>query len=128
MSNVPGSPPEDALLDHRHSTCIVPFYSSRTLEQEHVLIKDLRNSLAVYLNAERTLATIGTRGVRPFDGANGLIVHVHVHRAANDLIEVYSHGLVEPAFYNLEHTPAATDELLELLMNTLQEAGIALQK
>jgi hypothetical protein len=57
---------------------IGPFYSERTLDEIHSLIKDVRDGLAVYLSKEHTFATIGTRGIRPFDGSSGLIIHMSV--------------------------------------------------
>ena len=128
MSNTSSFPPAGKHAFTEPKTCTLPFFSIRTLAREHILLKDLGNGIAIYAHNEGTFATIGTRGLRSLDGAAGLIIHIKVHRAEHGAIEVYSGGLVQKTFYNLEHTTASGEELLQLLMKTLEETGVVLQR
>lgn len=102
----------------------IPFYSKRTLEEVHMLVKELDDGMAVYAMKERTLGTIGTRGIRLPDGSPGLIIHVSVEISADGSAQVYPAGLVEKPFYSLDLAPVGADELLPLLLGTLEEAGL----
>lgn len=102
---------------------IVPFYSDRTLREVHELVEDLSDGMAVYIDKEGSLATIGTRGARPGDGAAGLIIHLHATVNDDGSIHMYKGGLVEPCYHNLHLTPVAPAMLFDLLVTTLREAG-----
>jgi hypothetical protein len=102
----------------------IPFYSQRTLEDIHVLVKELDNGLAVYMRQDYPLGTIGTRGIRLPDGSPGLIIHVSVEIAADGSAQVYPADLVEKPFYSLDLAPVGADELLALLLDALAEAGL----
>lgn len=102
----------------------IPFYSKRTLEDVHMLVKELDDGMAVYVMKDRALGTIGTRGIRLPDGSPGLIIHVSVKIAADGSPKVYPSDLVEKPFYSLDLAPVGADELLALLLGTLEEAGL----
>lgn len=100
---------------------IVPFYSATTLEDLHVLVKDLHDGLAVYISKDHGVATIGTRGIRPLDGISGLIIHLSFRLGDEDFGKRPRVVLDRP-FHNEEHTPATADQLVELLLGSLEKA------
>jgi hypothetical protein len=102
----------------------IPFYSKRTLEDVHMLVKELDDGMAVYVMKDRTLGTIGTRGIRLPDASPGLIIHVSVEIAVDGSAQVYPADLVEKPFYSLDLAPVGADELLALLLGALGEAGL----
>jgi hypothetical protein len=102
----------------------IPFYSKRTLEDVQMLVKELDDGMAVYVMKDRTLGTIGTRGIRLPDGSPGLIIHVSVEIAADGSAQVYPADLVEKPFYSLDLAPIGADGLLALLLGALGEAGL----
>lgn len=112
-------PPADN--GHAH---MLPFYSARTLDADHTLVTDLDRGLAVYFHRDHAFATIGTRGIRSFDGSPGLIIHLSVH------IEDEHAAASAPAFiprqlvHNTEHTPATEAEIKAVLIGTLVTAGL----
>lgn len=98
---------------------IVPFYSERTLATRQVLVKDLRDGLAVYVSEDRGFATIGTRGIRPLDRTPGLIIHLSVH-----LDDTPQTVVLDMPFHNLAYTPASAGQLMDLLIGTLEQAAL----
>lgn len=100
-----------------------PFYSERTLDEVHSLIKDERDGVAVYISKDHAFATIGTRGIRPFDGASGLIIHMSVSLSDADPADDARRICFEQPFFNLAYTSATVDELKVLLVDALAEAG-----
>jgi hypothetical protein len=102
---------------------ILPFYSENTLGQLHRHVRDLDRGLAVYIRDDRSFATIGTRGIRPRDGTPGLIVHVSVRLEDEDPDRAIPKIILRHPVHNLEHTPAAPDELRRLLIGTLAGSG-----
>lgn len=102
----------------------IPFYSKRTLEDMHVLVKELDKGLAVYVRQDHSLGTIGTRGIRLPDGSPGLVIHVSAEITADGAARVYPADLVEKPFYSLDLAPVRADELLALLFGALAEAGL----
>ena len=102
---------------------IVPFYSERTLERIQSLVKDFPNGLAVFVDKEKTFATIGTRGIRPLDGSPGLIIHASVCLDRNHARGRADAFVPAQPFSNLEYAPIPAGGLLELLIATLAEAG-----
>lgn len=102
----------------------IPFYSERTLEEVHQLVKELANGLAVYAMKDRTLATIGSRGIRLPDGSPGLIIHASVKIAAAGVAQIHPSDLVETPFYSLDLSPVGADQLIALLIGALQENGL----
>jgi hypothetical protein len=114
--------PEPIVADT--SQRFIRFYSKRTLEDVHVLVKELDDGLAVYVNKDGTLGTIGRRGVRMPDGSPGLVIHVAVQIAADGSAQIVPANLIEKSFYSLDLAPVGADELLALLLGTLTEAGL----
>ena len=102
----------------------IPFYSKRTLDDVHMLVKELDDGMAVYVMKDRMLGTIGTRGIRLPDGSPGLIIHVSVKIAADGSAQAYPANLVEKPFYSLDLAAVGADELLALLLGALEEAGL----
>lgn len=100
---------------------IVPFYSGRTLERLHDLVKELDGGLAVYLSKDHGFATIGTRGIRPVDRAAGLIIHLSIRLRDED---TESSVILDPPIHNAKHTAATPDQLLALLLKSLEEAAL----
>lgn len=106
----------------------IPFYSKRTLDEIQMLVKELDDGMAVYVMKDRTLGTIGTRGIRLDDGSPGLIIHLSVEIAADGSAQVYPASLAEKRFYSLDLAPVEADELLVLLLGALREAGLGFIK
>lgn len=106
---------------HAH---MLPFYSARTLAELHTLVTNLDPGLAVYIRQDHASATIGTRGIRPFDGSPGLIIHLSVH-LDNDGAAASAPSF-DPLqlFHNTEHTPATQAEIKALLIGALATAGL----
>jgi hypothetical protein len=102
---------------------IVPFYSERTLACLHTLVKHLDGDLAVYVCEDRGFATIGTHGIRPFDGTPGLIIHLSVY-LGNDKASEASQGIVpQQLLHNPRHTSASEHDIKTLLIGTLEASG-----
>lgn len=102
---------------------ILPFYSNRTLEEIHDLITDMSDGLAVYISKDRIFATIGTRGIRPMDGAPGLIIHLSVNLRDENTTAKSQRIILKQPVHNLACTKATAVELVDLLMRTLEESG-----
>jgi hypothetical protein len=103
---------------------MVSFYSERTLRDVHEPVGHLPGGLAVYVNHDHTFATIGTRGIRPLDGAPGLIIHVSVDITEDDPAKRSPRFIPSQSFHNSEHRAASVDELKALLFRALIDAGL----
>jgi hypothetical protein len=101
-----------------------PFYSERTLQARHSLVKEFDDGLAVYVDKERGFATIGTRGIRSPDGTPGLIIHVSLDLKSGPA------GAVRPKFVPLDPinnrtlAPIPPEQLIGVLVATLAQAGL----
>ena len=104
---------------------IVPFYSERTLASLHRLVAQCDSDIAVYSCDEQGFATIGTRGVRPFDGTPGLIVHLSVYLRGDDPRPASSKVMPSQLLHNMAHTSMAEHQVKALLIETLEKAGLA---
>jgi hypothetical protein len=120
--------PSVGALLHPRSThgpaSMVCFYSERTLNEVHEPIADLPGGLAVYVNRDHTFATIGTRGVRPADGAPGMIIHVAVDISDDDAAKRAPRFIPIQSLHNGDYTAAGEDELKALLFRALIDAGL----
>lgn len=99
------------------------FYSERTLNEVHELVRDLPDGLAVYVSRDHRFATIGTRGIRPLDGTPGLIIHVSVDITEDDPAKPLPRFIPAQPCHNREYTAASADELKALLFHALIDAG-----
>lgn len=121
--------PSVSALLHPHSTprraTLGAFYSARTLQEMHEPVKDLPGGLAVYINRDRTSASIGTRGIRPADGMPGMIIHLIVDITEDDSVKHSQRFIPAQPLHNSEYTGARADELKAVLLRVLIDAGLA---
>lgn len=101
----------------------VPFYSARTLAEDHLLVAELPGGATVYKHVDGKFATIGTRGHRPSDGSAGLIVHDAVSAKHADQAwwwqpRGFKYG--NPSHWRGTKSPMAT------LLNVLDQHGVVL--
>lgn len=121
--------PSVSALLHPHSTPrranMGTFCSAKTLQEMHEPVKELPGGLAVYVNQDRTSASIGTRGIRPADGMPGLIIHLIVDITEDDPVKHSQRFIPAQPLHNSEYTVARADELKAVLMRVLIDAGLA---